>query len=213
MKIEKSNKNNRKSMGKSKPEVIFPVPSTQAEMPEGYINFIKKIKETISQQRIKTVISANNSMILLYWEIGNSILERQKNEGWGAKVIDRMSYDLRNEFPDMKGFSPRNLKYIRLFAEEWPDMELVQRTVALIPWRSNITLLDKLKDPKLRLWYAQKTLERGFGKDMLVFQIETLLHLREGSAINNFKAALPPADSDESISSDKVIWEFIKFRW
>ena len=150
-------------------------------------------------------------MIMLYWVIGSAILERQKNEGWGAKVIDRMSFDLRNEFPDMRGFSPRNLKYMRRFAEEWQDKELVQRTVALIPWRSNITLLDKLKDPKIRLWYAQKTVERGFGKDMLVFQIETQLHLREGSSINNFKTALPPADSDLSahIFKDPYIFDFL----
>lgn len=206
----KLNKNNRKSMGKPKLKVI-PVPATLSEMPEGYISFIKNIKEAISQQRIKTVISANSSMILLYWEIGTAILERQRKEGWGAKVIDRMSYDLKNEFPDMSGFSPRNLKYMRRFAQEWQDKELVQRTVALIPWRSNITLLDKLTDPELRLWYAQKTLELGLGKDMLVFQIETQLHLREGSAINNFKIALPPADSDltAQVFKDPYIFDFL----
>ncbi len=128
----------------------------------------------------------------MYWEIGNAILERQKNEGWGSKVIDRMSYDLKNEFPDMNGFSPRNLKYMRKFARTWTDFEIVQRTVAQIPWRSNITLLDKLSEPSLRLWYANKTIENGFGKDMLVFQIETQLHLRLGVATQNFDMALPP---------------------
>lgn len=95
-------------------------------------------------------------MILLYWEIGNSILLKQKQKGWGAKIIDRISFDLKNAFPDLKGFSPRNLKYMRKFAEAWTDFELVQRTVALIPWRSNITLLEKINDPYLRLWYAKK---------------------------------------------------------
>src|SRR5690606_391845 len=92
---------------------------------------------------------------------GARILDRQQSEGWGAKVIDRMSYDLKGAFPEMQGFSPRNLKYMRKLAEAWPDIELVQRTVALIPWRSNIALLDKLDDQETRLWYAHKTLELG----------------------------------------------------
>jgi predicted nuclease of restriction endonuclease-like (RecB) superfamily len=163
MEIEKPN-NNRKQRGKVKDRVVFPLPELKLHLPEGYSDFIKGIKERILKKRLETVIEANSALILLYWEIGNSILRRQINEGWGAKVIDRMSYDLKTEFPDMGGFSPRNLKYMRKFAEAWPDVELVQRTVALIPWRSNITLLDKLTDPSLRLWYAQKTVENGFGK-------------------------------------------------
>lgn len=157
------------------------------------------------------MLSANAALILLYWEIGRSILQRQQSEGWGAKIIDRLSHDLKTAFPDMSGFSPRNLKYMRKFAEVWPDKEIVQRTVAQIPWRSNLTLLDKLDDPKLRLWYAQKTLELGLGKDMLVFQIETQLHRREGSAVNNFKVALPPADSDltTQVFKDPYIFDFL----
>lgn len=211
MKSDKPNKSDRKSMGTSKPGVIIPVPMSSSEMPEGYFSFIKQIKDTIVRQRLKTILAANTSMIMLYWELGHAILERQRNEGWGAKVIDRMSVDLKKEFPDMSGFSPRNLKYMKRFAEEWPDVELVQRTVALIPWRSNITLLDKLKEPELRLWYAQKTVENGFGKDMLVFQIETQLHLRQGSAINNFNLALPPVDSDltAQVFKDPYIFDFL----
>ena len=211
MKIEKSNSSIRKSIGKSKPGVILPVPGKQSEMPEGYLSFIKQIKSTIAQQRLKTVLAANTSMIMLYWEVVNAILERQGKEGWGAKVIDRLSFDLKEEFPDMAGFSPRNLKYMKRFAEEWLDREIVQRTVALIPWRSNITLLDKLKEPKLRLWYAQKTIENGFGKDMLVFQIESQLHLRQGSSINNFNLSLPRADSDltSQLFKDPYIFDFL----
>ena len=196
---------------KSNSEVNFPVSPKKAEMPEGYISFIKGVKETISQQRIKLVLSANTEMILLYWELGYAILQQQKKEGWGTKVIERMSYDLKEAFPEMGGFSLRNLKYMRRFAEEWPDKAIVQRTVALLPWRSNITLLDKLSDPKLRLWYAEKTIELGLGKDMLVFQIETKLHLREGSSINNFKMALPPSDSDltAQIFKDPYIFDFL----
>jgi predicted nuclease of restriction endonuclease-like (RecB) superfamily len=211
MALKKLNESNRKSMGRKKTGVIFPVPPSPLELPEGYLVFIKKIKDTIARQRIKAVLSASTEMIMLYWEIGSGILERQKIAGWGAKVIDRMSYDLKKEYPDMSGFSPRNLKYMRKFAEAWPDKELVQRTVAQIPWRSNITLLDKLQDTELRLWYAQKTLENGFGKDMLAFQIDTQLHNRKGNALHNFKVALPPADSDltAQIFKDPYVFDFL----
>lgn len=111
----------------------------------------------------------------------------------------------------MYGYSPRNLKYMRKLAQEWPDVEIVQRTVAQIPWRSNITLLDKIKEPELRLWYAQKTIENGFGKDMLVFQIESNLHLREGNAVSNFKTSLPSTESDMAKQSfkDPYIFDFV----
>lgn len=198
-------------MGQQKSEVIIPAPTALTEMPKGYGSFLKNLKERIISERLKTVFSANAAMILLYWEIGQSILQRQHSEGWGAKIIDRLSHDLKSAFPDMSGFSPRNLKYMRKFAEAWPDREIVQRTVAQIPWRSNLTLLDKLDDPKLRLWYAQKTLELGLGKDMLVFQIETQLHLRKGSTVNNFKVALPPADSDltAQVFKDPYVFDFL----
>ena len=202
---------NRKQRGKTKADVVFPLPEPLMAMPDEYPAFIRAIKEKITRERIKTTLSANAAMVLLYWDIGCSILERQKNEGWGAKVIDRMSYDLKQAFPDMQGFSPRNLKYMRKFAEAWPDAEIVQRCVARIPWRSNITLLDKLSDPALRLWYAYKTIEYGFGKDMLVIQIETKLHERQGASTNNFINALPPTDSDMAaqIFKDPYIFDFL----
>jgi predicted nuclease of restriction endonuclease-like (RecB) superfamily len=202
---------NRKQRGVEKDQVIFPLPETMLQMPEDYLGFIKDIKERILKTRLKTVVDANSAMILLYWEIGNAILQRQKNEGWGTKVIDRLSYDLKTAFPDMHGFSPRNLKYMRKFAEAWTDFELVQRTVALIPWRSNITLLDKLTEPELRLWYAKKTIENGFGKDMLVFQIDTQLHKRQGAAIQNFETSLPPVQSDfaNQIFKDPYVFDFL----
>lgn len=201
----------RKQRGAAKDQVVFPLADTKLEMPESYPGFINEIKERVVRTRLETIVAANSAMILMYWEIGNAILQRQKNEGWGTKVIDRMSYDLKNAFPDIQGFSPRNLKYMRKFAEAWPDIAIVQRTVALIPWRSNITLLDKLTEPELRLWYAQKTIENGFGKDMLVFQIESQLHKRQGAALQNFEAALPPHQSDmaNQIFKDPYVFDFL----
>jgi predicted nuclease of restriction endonuclease-like (RecB) superfamily len=196
---------------KQKNEIIMPVPVSQSDLPDGYANLLASLKKRIQQERIKTVLSANCAMVMLYWDIGASILERQQTEGWGAKVIDRLSFDLKEAFPDMKGFSSRNLKYMRKFAESWRDRQLVQRTVALIPWRSNLALLDKLKDSKQRLWYAEKTIENGWSRDVLSFQIETQLHKRLGNATNNFEIALPPADSDmaSQIFKDPYIFDFL----
>ena len=123
---------------KQKDGIVMPVPVSQSDLPDGYANLLASLKKRIQQERIKTVLSANCAMLMLYWDIGASILERQQTEGWGAKVIDRLSFDLKEAFPDMKGFSSRNLKYMRKFAESWRDRQLVQRTVALIPWRSNL---------------------------------------------------------------------------
>ena len=141
----------RKTLGRAKPDVMMPVPDTLAGMPEGYPVFLSGIKEIITRERIKAVMSANIAMVLMYWDIGQFILQRQQQEGWGARVIDRLSHDLKTAFPDMTGFSPRNLKYMRKFAEAWSDRAIVQRTVAQLPWRSNLTLLDKLSDPHTRL--------------------------------------------------------------
>lgn len=122
-----------------------------------------------------------------------------------------MAKDLKDAFPDMSGFSPRNIKYMRKFAECWPDYEIVQRVVAQIPWRSNISLMDKLTDQKSRIWYAQKTIENGWSKTILDMQIESRLMERAGQSVNNFQAALPPTDSDlvNQVFKDPYLFDFL----
>ena len=107
-------------------------------------------------------MQANTGMIELYWHIGNDILQRQKEEGWGAKVIDRLSADLKEEFPDMDGFSARNLGSMKRFTQTWPDPQILQQAVAKLQWRSILMLLTKLKDNPTREKYAQKALENGW---------------------------------------------------
>ena len=137
-----------------------------------------------------------DNRLVTYWEIGRIILARQEAEGWGSRVIDRLSADLRVDFPDMQGLSPRNLKYMRKFAEAWPDRTIVQRSVAQLPWRSNLTLIEKLASPDERLWYARHTARNGWSREILAHQIESRLHERQGRAVNNFALTLPPTDSD-----------------
>lgn len=201
----------RKQLGKEIEKVVFPVAENKSNMPEDYISFSDELKLFIRKEKLTTILNANQRMILMYWHIGKAILAKQVEKGWGAKIIDRLSVDLKDSFPEETGFSPRNLKYMRKFAESWTDIEIVQRTVAQIPWRSNITLLDKIKEPELRLWYAQKTIENGFGKDMLVFQIESKLHLRQGNAVTNFTETMPPISSDLATQSfkDPYIFNFL----
>ncbi len=173
----------------SKPSSLFPTD-------ENYISFLRSLKERIRQAQIKAALAVNNELILLYWQIGREILNRQKQEGWGAKVIERLAQDLKQEFTDMSGFSPRNLKYMRALAEAYPDEQIVLRLIAQIPWGHNQTLLNKLKSYEQRLWYAQKAIENGWSRDVLTLQIETDLYARQGGAITNFERTLPELDSD-----------------
>ena len=202
---------NRNHMGKNKDGVIFPVAPNLSEMSDAYLKFIDEVKLEIQKQRISVVLNANSSMICLYWNIGRGILKKQEEEGWGAKIIDRMAKDLKDAFPEMSGFSPRNIKYMRKFAESWPDFEIVQRVVAQIPWRTNISLMDKLKDEESRIWYAYKVIENGWSKTILDLQIESRLMERTGRSVNNFPAALPQADSDmvNQVFKDPYLFDFL----
>lgn len=201
----------RRHMGKDKEGAIFPVAPNLSEMSDGYLEFINEIKEKIKKQRVSIVLNANSSMICLYWSIGKAILEKQEKEGWGAKVIDRMAQDLKDTFPDMSGFSPRNIKYMRKFAECWPDLEFVQQVVAQIPWRTNRMLLDKLDSKESRVWYAYKTIENGWSSTILELQIESCLMERTGKSTNNFAVALPPLESDmaNQIFKDPYLFDFL----
>jgi len=118
----------------------FPVAPPRADLPRGYAKTLGEIKRRIQQERLRVVLTANTAMVLLYWDIGRVILDRQEREGWGAKVIDRLAEDLRKAFPDMKGFSPRNLKYMHAFATAWPTRAIVQEALAQIPWYHHIAL-------------------------------------------------------------------------
>ena len=202
---------NRNQMGKNKDGIIFPVAPNLSEMSDVYLKFIEEVKSEIQKQRISVVLNANSSMICLYWNIGRAILKKQEGEGWGAKVIDRMAKDLKDAFPEMSGFSPRNIKYMRKFAECWPDFQIVQQVVAQIPWRTNRMLLDKLDTEKSRIWYAYKTIENGWSSNMLELQIQSGLMERSGRSTNNFPVALPPADSDmvNQVFKDPYLFDFL----
>ncbi|MFT0170478.1 DUF1016 N-terminal domain-containing protein [Paraburkholderia mimosarum] len=110
--------------------------------------------------------SANRELVTLYWQIGRDILDRQQQQGWGASVVDRLARDLKVAFPDMRGFSPRNLKYMRALTQAFPQPEFVQQPVAQLPWSRVVTLLDNLDSDAQRLWYAEKSLEHGWSRSV-----------------------------------------------
>lgn len=165
-------------------------------LPNGYDDFLQNLKEQIRTAQVRASLAVNFELILLYWQIGKAILERQQREGWGAKVIEKLSKDLQHEFPQMKGFSRSNLTYMRAFAEAYEDEAIIQRSVGQLPWRHNIALLEKLKSLDMRLWYGEKAIENGWSRDILVYQIESKLFERQGGAITNFERTLPKPQSD-----------------
>src|SRR5436305_9716542 len=144
--------------------------------PDSYAQFLADLKSRIQAAQLRASITVNRELVLLYWQIGRDILDRQQRESWGAKVIDRLAADLKRVFPDMKGFSPRNLKYMRRFAEVWAEDEFVQQVAAQLPWFHNCVLLDKVDDRDERIWYARAAIHHGWSRAVMVHQIETTLY-------------------------------------
>lgn len=179
-----------------------------------YFKILEELKGRIITARIKASLSINKELIFLYWEIGNRILEQQKNGGWGSKVVERLAQDLRKNFPDMKGLSPRNLKYMRAFSAAWTETEKVQQLAAQIRWFHNCILLDKLGGQEEREWYVRQTIANGWSRNILEIQIENKLYERQGRAVSNFKITLPPEHSDlvQQITKAPYIFDFLAIR-
>jgi predicted nuclease of restriction endonuclease-like (RecB) superfamily len=183
-------------------------PVSLTSPPTGYTDWLAELKTRIHSAQQRAALAVNRELVLLYWQMGQDILERQGREGWGAKVIERLAHDLRSAFPDMKGFSPRNLKYMRSFAQAWPEAEFVQAVLAQLPWYHQIALLDKLPDGEARRWYAAKAIEHNWSRNVLVMQIESHARARAGQAVTNFAERLPAPLSDLARESLKDPYRF-----
>ena len=180
-------------------------------LPESYPAFLQELKQRIRESQVRASLSVNRELVMLYWRIGRDILVRQERENWGAKIIDRLAADLKKAFPEMKGFSPRNLKYMRAFAEAWPEEEIVQQAVAQFPWGHNVRILDCVKDRSAREWYVKATVEHGWSRNVLVHQMESRAHKRAGAAVTNFERTLPSPQSDlaQQITKDPYAFDFL----
>lgn len=179
--------------------------------PQGYVDWLAELKTRIHTAQQRAVVAVNRELVLLYWQIGRDILARQAAQGWGAKVIERLSQDLRSAFPEMKGFSRANLMYMRAFAAAWPDEQIVQQAVGQLPWGHNLVLLSQLKDPAQRLAYAESAIQHGWSRNVLNIHIETRLLERRGTAVTNFSATLPAPQSDLARESlkDPYCFDFL----
>jgi len=178
---------------------------------KSYQDLLTRLKNQIQTAQVRAAQAVNRELVLLYWGIGKEILQRQQQEGWGAKIIDQLAKDLRHAFPSIQGFSPRNLKYMRAFAEAWPEEPIVQQAVAQLPWGHNVRLLDQLRDRDERLWYVQAAIENGWSRNILQMQIESGLYRRQGKATTNFQTTLPKPQSDlaQQLLKDPYNFDFL----
>ncbi|SMF47488.1 putative nuclease of restriction endonuclease-like (RecB) superfamily [Cellulosimicrobium cellulans J34] len=171
--------------------------SNQSIAPAEYAELLERLKDRVRTSQVRAARAANTELLRLYWSIGRDILDRQQAAGWGAKVVDQLATDLRAEFPDQRGWSRRNLLYMRAVAQAWPDEDtFVQQAVAQLPWGHVTVLLTRLDDPAHRDWYAAQAAEHGWSRAVLENQIASHLHQRIGAAPTNFTTHLTPADSE-----------------
>ncbi len=179
--------------------------------PEGYAHWLAEIKARVQGARQRAALAANAELVQLYWQIGRDILDRQVQQGWGAKVIERLARDLRVAFPEMKGFSRANLMSMRAFAEAWPDAAIVQQAVGQLPWGHNVLLLTRLKDPELRLRYARQASGEGWSRTTLALHIKNRLHDRQGQALTNFGTLLsaPHSKLAHEALKDPYLFDFL----
>ncbi len=193
-------------MTENKDDVI---PASLESRPAGYAEWLADLKLKVQAAQQRASLAVNHELLRLYWQIGREILERQAHAEWGSRILDQISADLRAAFPEMKGFSKTNLKYMRAFAEAWPQLGTIgQQPVDQLPWSHNIILLTKLKTAEERLAHAQEALKQGWSRNALALHIENRTLDRQGKAITNFDQRLPKPQSDLARESLKDPYRF-----
>ncbi|EMY32791.1 hypothetical protein D477_018324 [Arthrobacter crystallopoietes BAB-32] len=179
-------------------------------LPDDYQDLLTVLKERVRSTRAHALRTVNTQLIELYWSIGRDILRRQDSEGWGSRVIAKLAEDLRAEFPEMKGLSPRNLQYMATFARAWPD-SIAQQAAAQLPWGHLMVLVDKLTDRESLDWYAAAAVEYAWSRNVLLNMIMGQAMERTGSAPSNFTKALPGRESElaQQAAKDPYNFEFL----
>ncbi len=197
-----------------------------ADLPDGFRPFAEALKAHIREAQVRAALAVNRALLTLYWNIGRAIAERQEAEGWGARVIDQLADEIQRAFPGVAGFSRTNIYRMRAFYLAHPAAEATEAIVPQavgrfseplpagvpdLPWGHLSVLLERLKDPPLRAWYARAAVEGGWSRAVLLAQIDSRLHEREGAAITNFARTLPPPQSDLARQSlkDPYVFDFL----
>jgi len=180
-----------------------------------YKKWVTDLKTKVKHAQLKAVITVNQQLLMFYWELGADIIEKQKDTKWGEGFLKQLSRDLMSEFPDIKGFSLRNLKYIRQWVSFWcADIAIGQQAVAQltqIPWGHNLVIIAKCQNRDEGLYYIKNTIEYGWSRSVLIHQIESQLWQREGKALSNFSQSLPAPQSDLALQTlkDPYIFDFL----
>ena len=192
-----------------------------------YGELLHKLKEKIKSAQQRAILAVNNELLSVYWEIGNSIAEQEKLVGWGGKTVDKLAADLKAEFPEMKGLSPRNLRYMRDFYLAYPSFlqqlaaktelpenkqnAILQQAAAKLPWGHHLVLLTRLKTTDEREFYIHKAVENGWSRSILEHQIESGLHKTQGALVSNFKNTMPAYQSEltSQVFKDPYNFDFI----
>jgi predicted nuclease of restriction endonuclease-like (RecB) superfamily len=182
-------------------------------LPSDYTDLLGGLKERVRAARSRALRTVNTQLIELYWSIGNDLRSQQENQGWGSGVIRRLADDLRAEFPEMKGLSPRNLQYMTTFAKAWTGSSIAQQPVAQLPWGHITVLLDKIQGRKDRDWYAAAAVEYGWSRNVLMNMIMNRTLERTGAAPSNFAQQLvaPHSELAQQVAKDPYNFEFLGF--
>jgi len=169
-------------------------------LPDGYREPLEDLKRTVAATRWRTQRTVNTELLTLYWRLGDAVLQRQHGEGWGTRVIDRLATDLRAAFPDMRGLSRSNIKYMRQMAGAWTQQAIGQQPVGQLPWDHVTVLLDKVHDQSERDYYAAAAVQQGWSRNGLLNQIMNQLHRRARAAPSNFPAEFPPPTAERPLA-------------
>lgn len=212
-----------------------PVAQLNAHLPTGYSDLLASVKADISTSQVRAALAANRELIALYWRIGAAIVERQAGATWGSAVLERLAADLQQAFPGVAGFSRTNLFRIRAFYLAWADSativpqavgqlesvpqviagptasQILPQDAAELPWGHNVALVERVKDPAARSWYARAAVQHGWSRSILTMQIDSRLHERQGQAVTNFARTLPAPDSDlaREALKDPYVFDFL----
>ncbi|MBW8309112.1 MAG: PDDEXK nuclease domain-containing protein [Candidatus Paracaedibacteraceae bacterium] len=178
---------------------------------QDYEKFLEDLKNRVALSRYKAARTVNRELILLYHHIGQQILQKQRDQGWGSKIIQNLSKDLSKAFPEMKGFSVANLHNMRRFAELYPNSGFIQQVAGELPWYHHVVLMERLKEEEARIFYIQNAIEYGWSRAIMIHQIELGLHKRQGKAVTNFdtKLASPTSDLANQTLKDPYIFDFL----
>ena len=219
----------QRSRGRVRKEgASFPVPPSKSGMPADYVAVLADLKQRISAAQARAALAVSRELVALYWHVGATIVQRQANAGWGNAVVERLAHDVRQAFPDLEGFSPRNIWRMRAFFLAWSGaVKTSTRTVSTtgtrqaakklpqavseMPWGHNIVLLEQLERTEDRLWYAEQTLAQGWSRATLRTQITKKAHTKQGRATTNFARALPLPQSElaQQTLKDPYTFDFL----